>query len=403
MTFHDTVLSFSSRYKHRWRELSDAFPACERTFELPEQTRHEEELDDLVSDVTATLESKRKRRKEEARRLVKANVLFAVARMMAPEGDRAAREFLAGCSDVADDFVRRSRAFDPAISLEDIHQALRNIWIVNSIQSYLGERVRLTDGSFAYSLLYPYTDNFLDDPCVRSQHKRAMVGWLDARLRGATRPRAMRHLAGHARLIALIEKEFDRALYPEVYESLLAIHRAQILSLEMQGRGDGDAGRMLDISVLKGGTSVLADGYLAGGTLTPRQGRFLFGYGVGLQLIDDLQDISPDLGHGARTLFSSERRQARLEGMTNRLIRFVGFLLEKEERRKGWALARLVHHSCFWLIVEGVARNRPRFSPGYCARLERCSPVRFSWMIRFRERLDAFSANVLHTGTLLQD
>ena len=45
----------------------------------------------------------------------------------------------------------------------DIFQAIRNVWIMNSIQILYNMEVKLTPSIFAYSMLYPYSDNYLDD------------------------------------------------------------------------------------------------------------------------------------------------------------------------------------------------------------------------------------------------
>jgi hypothetical protein len=52
---------------------------------------------------------------------------------------------------------------------------------------------------------------------------------------------------------------------------------------------------ILAMSIEKGGSSVLADAYLINGTLTEKEATFFFGYGVLLQICDDLQDGKKDL------------------------------------------------------------------------------------------------------------
>ena len=66
--------------------------------------------------------------------------------------------------DVTAEFTRRARAFDESMTIDDVSQALRNLWIMNLFQSLFGLAVRSTDAVFAYSMLYPFTDNYLDDP-----------------------------------------------------------------------------------------------------------------------------------------------------------------------------------------------------------------------------------------------
>lgn len=55
-----------------------------------------------------------------------------------------------------------------------------------------------------------------------------------------------------------------------------------------------DADHVLALSVAKGGASLLADGYLVRGELGPGEAELCFGYGVFLQLLDDLQDVAAD-------------------------------------------------------------------------------------------------------------
>ena len=58
------------------------------------------------------------------------------------------------------------------------------------------------------------------------------------------------------------------------------------------------------LSFEKGGASVLADGYLAAGTLSREEVQFIFRWGALLQLVDDLQDIRQDGGEHSLTIFT---------------------------------------------------------------------------------------------------
>jgi hypothetical protein len=97
------------------------------------------------------------------------------------------------------------------------------------------------------------------------------------------------------RLIRMIEEEYPRPIFPDVHASLRAIHRAQIESLRLHDAPDHDyESELLPLTITKGGTSVLADGYLVTGDLSSSHAEAVFGYGVLLQLIDDLQDVDED-------------------------------------------------------------------------------------------------------------
>ena len=81
------------------------------------------------------------------------------------------------------------------------------------------------------------------------------------------------HEAAVFRLIEKIENEYPRKDFPEIYASLLAIHAGQAKSLRQQG---GlcilSPQALLQISVEKGGSSVLADSWLVAGRLNQTAG-----------------------------------------------------------------------------------------------------------------------------------
>jgi hypothetical protein len=79
---------------------------------------------------------------------------------------------------------------------------------------------------------------------------------------------------------------------------------------------------LLAQSVEKGGTSVLTVGFLTNGVLDYAEADFLFGFGVSLQFIDDLQDIEEDLTNRHTRLFSREALYSPLDGIVKRLLNF---------------------------------------------------------------------------------
>ena len=128
-------------------------------------------------------------------------------------------------------FIDDAAKLDPSLSQDDIHQALRNLWVFNSIQMMLGESIQLTPSAFAYSLLYPVTDNGLDSAARTPEEKQAYLHWLDQWLLGDRRTPADEWGVRTAELLALIEKEYPPAEYCEVHSALSAIHHAQSKSI----------------------------------------------------------------------------------------------------------------------------------------------------------------------------
>ena len=283
--------------------------------------------------------------------------------------------------DATHQFVKQAAEFDRRIDLDDLYQALRNVWIMNSVQLLLDQEIAFSPSIFAYSMLYPYTDNVLDDQRLSHRRKKAFGRWLTGRLRGQGVPQLSRHRRAVSRLIGMIEGEFPRSHYHDVFESLLAIDRGQQKSLKQQVTDSINDSELLRISIEKGGTSVLAHGYLVKGELEPNEAELLFGYGICLQLLDDVQDIQNDRKAGHHTLFS-QHTGYELEARVRRLFHFLKRTLAHDRfsapRRS--ALRELVARNCRLLLLSSVARNHTRFSVAFTRELEQSSPFSFHFL-----------------------
>ena len=287
-------------------------------------------------------------------------------------------------------FAREARAFAPGLPVESLGQALRNVCIGNSLQMRLGLPVELGPGLFAYSMLYPLTDNLLDDPAVDGRAKRAFNERFGRRLAGLPVRPAAESEAAVFELVRRIEEEFPREAFPDVHESLLAIHRGQVRSLEQQDEpGLGDA-EIVAISFEKGGTSVLADAYLVAGDVRPGDGRFAFGYGTFLQLLDDLQDLAADLAAGHQTIFTRAAHRGVVDEPAARLARYVDRVLDGEPLSGLEAADRrdLIRRNCRTLLVGAVAEQPQRFSRRFRRAIEREWPFSFGAMRRLRRRAE---------------
>jgi hypothetical protein len=298
-------------------------------------------------------------------------------------------------------FPVEARRFDPAIPTADIYQAARNALTLHCLQALLGAPIELTAAVLGYSLLYPYTDNLIDDPAVTAAAKLAFGDRLGERLRGVSvAPHGEREARVYA-LVEMIESQFRRGNYPRVFDSLLAIHRAQVRSLSLLSspRPLGEPA-LVEIAVEKGGTSVLADGYLVSGTLTPRQAECLFGLGVFLQLRDDLEDVRADAASGVRTVFSARVRD-RLDDPTARALAIGSAVLARLEcfdAPQALSIRRIMDRSLPWMISDAAASFPELYSRRYLAALERRSPFRFDRLAAERRRLSRATGSL--TGLL---
>jgi hypothetical protein len=204
-----------------------------------------------------------------------------------------------------------------------------------------------------------------------------------------------------ARLLELIEEAYPDAEFPRVRWSLQAIHAAQMASLRQQSPAHPLPGlELLRLSVEKGGASVLADGCLVGGQLDPAEADFVFGYGVVLQLLDDLQDVRPDLDAGHETIFTRAAARGALDEPADRLRDFMRrfFASSAVWTRQGTAALReLIASSCGFLIRNAVALNPSFFTPEYSARIERGSRFSFAFVRERRTRLLGACGKLRHS------
>ena len=286
-------------------------------------------------------------------------------------------------------FAREARLFDRGLPLENLGQALRNVWIANSLQMLLDLPVGLNAGLFAYSMLYPLTDNLLDDAELSAGAKRGFNERFGQRLAGLPASSVGPAEAAVFRLVDRIEEAYPRDEFRDVHESLLAIHRGQTLSLSQQGERGLSEAEILRISCEKGGTSVLADLYLVAGGASPAEERFAFGYGVFLQLMDDLQDIEEDLLAGHETLFTRASSRGPLDAITARLARFIDVVLDNSALLGGARAADrkdLIRRNCMSLLVGAVAEGPRRFTWRFRRNLAREWPLSLGAMRRLRRR-----------------
>lgn len=287
-------------------------------------------------------------------------------------------------------FYRQAKEFDSGLQREEIYQAMRNLWIMNGIQMMMGLPVELTPAMFAYSLLYPYSDNLLDDPEL-SKSDKLMFSWrFEDRLRGIQVPARDHREQKISELVGMIEQQFSREEYPEVYESLLAIHAAQTRSIVLQNQGS-DLGpeEILKVCFAKGGASVLADGFLVAPMLTPLQQRFLYGYGIWLQLADDIQDIADDEKEQVRTLFSGAESKDEVAGFLNRTIHFGRAIIHDIgcfPSPSSTDFGRIMVHSIETMILQSTALNHTYFPEYLLGNLELYSPQRFTYLREMKKK-----------------
>ncbi len=373
-----------------WQTTPGGFTSFGNRYGVEQQRKTELRVEELMlGDLAA--EPKSKEARFVLMQRIKDTVRSFVVRSSKPRHQGTTEYMLNRFSEAGDEFVHQARAFDPELEPEDIFQALRNLWILNSIQAAFSLPVCLTRSGLAYSLLYPYTDNLMDGSSVTELQKGSFNNFLARRLRGLAAPFLSPRAERVSALVAMIESEYPPSHFPGVYESLLAIQRAQEKSLLQQGASHPPGqSAILSISVEKGGMSVVADAYLAKGWLTSAEVKFAFAYGVLLQFLDDLQDVDEDLRNNHWTLFTIAAREGFLDNQVNRLLRLTdkvmvsGDFLSAETPA---ALTELIARCCRLLVLESVALNVSLFSQPFLEAMEPFSPLRFDAIRSMYEKM----------------
>jgi hypothetical protein len=371
----DLLLDESTRL---WRGCGVTFTPPGRRYTDQEQAANAIELEEARQTVrheAPAPDAPDAERERSHRRIAAAFVRFARSGLSL-EDSHAALLLEGGFAGIAPALEKQARLFDPAVTAAEILQACRNAWTACGLQCLFGQPMGLTPAIFAYSMLYPYSDNFMDKASLDRAAKLRFSRRFGRRLSGEPVAPGDANEETVWRLVALIESQYSRVDRPRVFHSLLDIHLAQEESLRLLDA----CPQPLPLVFAKGGASVLADGFLAAGDLNAAQASFAFAWGVLLQLGDDLQDVAEDRAARCVTLFTEAAARGTLDELTNRTLHFARAVMALMDRVASDAdtLKELIERSSFSLLVRAAGKNAALYSPAYIAALERYSPVRFS-------------------------
>ena len=389
----DRVRQFVLRFADLWWNNDHLAFDYGPVYSLPEQRASEAELNKFQDAVAA--EAKQAPHCAQERQATQERILAAFrtfARVSLGFGEGHLDALLdRGLPQVGALFAQTAKRFDPDISGADIFQAMRNVWTMNCLQMLLGLPIELTPSVFAYSMLYPYTDNYLDDPRVSEAAKVEFNERFGRRLAGEDVPPANVQERKIDQMLGLIEGQYRRTQYPQVFDSLLAIHNAQCKSVYLLRRHASPYEvDVLGISLEKGGASVLADGYLVAGALSEEQAEYMFGWGAFVQFGDDLQDVEGDAKDGLSTVFSQTAGRWPLEAVTERTFHFgQGVMggLGCFQAPGAEPVKQLMRRATSGLVTEAAGAVGHLYTPDYIQNLEQHSPYRFSFLKERRKQM----------------
>jgi hypothetical protein len=268
-------------------------------------------------------------------------------------------------------FLALSRSFAPELKMDGIGQAVRNYIVYAMFVELAGGTPGLNPAAFGYSMLYPFTDNYIDSTDITDRDKHDYNLLIREMIAG----REVNPLPGHqektCELLQMIADKYPRNEDDSIYTLLQMMQEAQEQSLRQQDRAEHlPESDRLDISLFKGGLSVLIDRCFVDRELSSEDMLFYFGFGFFLQLADDLQDISEDVGNGHQTLMTLDVSFQASEKNVNKLFWFVRriageYKAEKEDFKQ------FVLENCYMLLCTSVFGSKKYFSPEYCERLQK--------------------------------
>ena len=289
------------------------------------------------------------------------------------------------------EFINECKKFDEDISYGDIGQAMRNVWIISILQKAFGREIKFNMASFGYSMLYPYSDNYLDNPEVSVEDKKSFNENFYRRLLGERLQPNSKHESQIFDLIEKIEAVYERSKFNKVYESLLIIFEGQRKSLIQQdGESNPYERDMLDISMEKGGASVIADGYLIDGELTMTEESFSFGYGFLLQLCDDIQDVKEDIENSHMTMMSQLAGRYQLDTIVTKLINLTIYVVKEAQCfqcENVDLIKKLIIDNCVLMILFAVVMAKEYFSKEYIKKIEKYLPFTLRYIEKIKGRL----------------
>jgi len=273
------------------------------------------------------------------------------------------------------EFLRHVRLFAPKLSIEEIGQAIRNYIVYAMFNEIHAVPAVFNIAGFGYSMLYPFTDNYIDSTNYSVKEKSEYNQMIRDKIEGTPVHPSCEYLSKTCELLQMIESVYPREKDDTVFHLLLMMLEAQEDSIRQQKKGVSlSPEERLNISLYKGGVSVLIDRYFVKKEITQTDLTFYLGFGFFLQLADDLQDIKEDSINGSQTLFTIDLSCEREEQLVNQLLHFIHHIMDtypaENDQFKTFILS-----NCYQLILSAVIQSKEFFSKEYLKQIERYLPV----------------------------
>lgn len=370
--------------KHAWITSKETFPDFFKA--VPSQTKHENEIaiqtfiDTLNNQLNAfpKLPLKRNRWKQKTLRIINEFLCQETIMGIHTHIDSFTLESFDA---ELKEFLRQVRLFAPELEFDGIGQAIRNYILFIMMKEMNGVHEDFNQACFGYSMLYPFTDNFIDSTEYSDQAKKIFNQMIRDKINGTysnTKLQINSQSIHHKKtcdLLQMIEDRYPREQDGTIYTLLISMLNAQVESLTQQNKNIYlNEQQRLDISTFKGGMSVLIDRFFVNKAITQDDLIYYLGFGFFLQLADDLQDIYEDSQSGNQTLFTVQLDYEAEEKLVNKLLHFIHNISNCYES-ENQEFKELVLSSCYQLILSSVIGSKQFFSEEYLTKIEAFLPT----------------------------
>lgn len=290
------------------------------------------------------------------------------------------------------EFLRHVRNFAPELSLGEIGQATRNYIVYVMFNEIHLIKPSFNIASFGYSMLYPFTDNYIDSDKYSAKEKIEYNQLIRDKIEGKdVHPKSL-HQQKTCDLLQAIETEYPRTVDSTIFSLLLMMLEAQEDSLRQQSKMNRQdissvikenvllsAQERLDISIHKGGISVLIDRFFVKKEITEEDYIFYLGMGFFLQLADDLQDIKEDSEQGNQTIFTVDLHCEQEEQIVNKMLHFIHKIMIDYQAENN-IFKDFILTNCYQLIYLSIIGSKKFFTKEYLDKLEKHLPITYLFL-----------------------
>ncbi|RDY28848.1 hypothetical protein, partial [Lachnotalea glycerini] len=150
-------------------------------------------------------------------------------------------------------FLCQTRSFAPELNFDGIGQAIRNYIVYAMFKQLNCQKAGFNQACFGYSMLYPFTDNYIDNPDITNQQKAEYNRVIRDKIQGKTICSKSIHTQKTCDLLRAIEDKYPRSSHKDIYDLLLMMLEAQEDSMQQQCMENTlTQSERLDISIYKG-------------------------------------------------------------------------------------------------------------------------------------------------------